>query len=185
MIKPTDWKVQQPYMETAKNQASSSYKADGKRETEKRDVLELDESEKILYAEYPEFKKTYAQAVEQLHANRPNVPYSALAKDGVIEYNGVVFTCDSQRNAICLGDMSNEDNVLNIPLSGGGSLRVNRNNIDQLSKAIGMFSPEDVNLIMRAIAQDAKVKEIQNEIEDNKMGIGESAEERIDHTELS
>lgn len=185
MISPTDWKVQQPYQEKAKNQAVSSYRPDGNRSTGRRDALELDESEKILYAEYPDFRKTYAQTIAQKQAERPDVPYSALVKNGVIEYNGVVFTCDSERHAICLGDMSNEDNVLNIPLSGGGCLRVNRNNIDQLSKAIGMFSPEDINLIMRAIAQDAKVNEIQDEIEEDKMSIGESAEERIDNTELS
>lgn len=185
MISPTDWKVQQPYQEKAKNQAISSYVPNRKQEAGKRDALELSESEKILYAEYPDFKKTYAQTVARKQAERPDVPYSALAENGVIEYNGVIFTCDSERHAICLGDMSSEENVLNIPLSGGGCLRVNRDNIDQLSKAIGMFSPEDINLIMRAIAQDAKVNEIQNEIEEDRMSIGESAEERLDHTELS
>lgn len=185
MISPADWKVQNPYMEQARNQAASAYRADDKRGTGKRDVLELDESQKILYAEYPDFKKTYAQTAAQKQEERLNVPYSAMAKDGIIEYNGVVFSCDAERNAICLGDMSNEGNVLTIPLSGGGCLKVNRDNIDQLSKAIGMFSPEDINLIMRAIAQDAKVSEMQNEIEKDKMSIGESAEERLDHTELT
>ena len=43
-------------------------------------------------------------------------PYSHLAKDGLIEYNGVIFVCDYKRNSICLGDMSNPKNVLNISL---------------------------------------------------------------------
>ncbi len=56
----------------------------------------------------------------------PAVPYEYLAKDGVITYKGVIFTCNSDWNAICLGDMSNRKNVLTIPLSEGGCLMVNR-----------------------------------------------------------
>ena len=104
------------------------------------------------------------------------VPYSVLAKDGIIEYNGVVFVCNYEENAICLGDMSDPEDVLTIPLSKGGSLRVNRDNIGDLSKAIGMFSPEDVNLILRAIAQDAQCSRTMNEIEDEKNRIGEKLE---------
>ena len=85
--------------------------------------------------------------------------------------------CDHETNSICLGDMSNPKDVLNIPLSGGGSLRVNRDNIDDLAKAIGMFSPEDVNLILRAIAQDAQSSRTLNEIEDQKNRIGEKLEQ--------
>lgn len=101
------------------------------------------------------------------------VPYEELAKDGVIIYNGVAFVCDYQRKAICLGDMSDPKKVLSIPLSGGGTLRVNKDNIGALSDAIGMFSPEDVNRIMRAIAQEAQRQRKLQEIEDEKAGIGE------------
>lgn len=100
------------------------------------------------------------------------VPYGRLAKDGVIEYNGVVFVCDERTNSICLGDMTDEKNVLNIPLSGGGHLKVNRNSIGLLSKAAGMFSPEDLNLIMRAITEDAKIQSVQKEIEDEEASVG-------------
>ena len=31
------------------------------------------------------------------------VPYGYLAKDGIIEYNGVIFVCDEETNSICLG----------------------------------------------------------------------------------
>lgn len=102
------------------------------------------------------------------------VPYSNLAQNGIINYNGVVFVCDYEQNAICLGDMSNPDDVLSIPLSGGGTLRVNRDNIDSLSKAIGMFSPEDVNRILRAIAEDAHRQRKLLEIEDEENKIGQT-----------
>ena len=79
-------------------------------------------------------------------------PYSGMAENGMICYKGVVFTCD--------------------PLAGGGSLLVNRDNLDELSRAIGMFSPEDVKRIMQAIAQDTKVQQMQKELDDEKNSIG-------------
>lgn len=103
----------------------------------------------------------------------PKVPYGHLAKDGVIIYNGVLFTCDEKTNSICLGDVTDPKKVINVTLSGGGHLKVNRDNLEQLSKAIGMFSPEDVNLIMRAIHQDTKVQSMQKEIEDLEASVGE------------
>lgn len=102
------------------------------------------------------------------------VPYGYLAKDGVITYNGVTFICDERTNSICLGDMTDKKNVINIPLSGGGHLKVNRDSLGALSKAIGMFSPKDVNLILRAIAQDTKVQSMQQELEDMESEVGES-----------
>lgn len=109
----------------------------------------------------------------------PSVPYEYLAKDGVIEYKGVIFTCNSDWNAICLGDMGNRKNVLTIPLSEGGCLMVNRDNFGDLSQAITMFSPKDQNLIMRAIADDRKAQSAQNEIEEEKNSIGDDAEENV------
>lgn len=94
------------------------------------------------------------------------VPYAHLARDGIIEYNGVVFVCDEKTNSICLGDMTNPKDVITVALSGGGHLKVNRSNIGDLSKAVGMFSPEDLNLIMRAIAQDTKIQSMEKEIDD-------------------
>ena len=41
-----------------------------------------------------------------------------------------------------------------------------------MAKAIGMFSPEDVNLILRAIAQDNKAREMQMEIDETVNGLG-------------
>ncbi|MDE6750477.1 MAG: hypothetical protein K2K21_15675 [Lachnospiraceae bacterium] len=116
--------------------------------------------------------KILEQALLDKKKNTDNgVPYNYLAKDGIIEYNGVVFVCDEKYKAIRLGDTSDPKNCLNIPLSGGGSLIVNRDNLDDLAKAIGMFTPEDVNLIMRAIAQDAKVQQMKHQIDDETSGI--------------
>jgi hypothetical protein len=67
--------------------------------------------------------------------------------------------------------MSDSKNVLTIPLENGGSLKVNRDNIGDLSKAISMFSPEDVNRILRAIADDNKAQEELREIEDEEDSI--------------
>lgn len=62
--------------------------------------------------------------------------------------------------------MSDKSKVLNIALSDGGCLKVNRDNIGDLSACVGMLSPEDLNLIMRAIAQDTKAQEMLLEKED-------------------
>lgn len=108
------------------------------------------------------------------------VPYGYLAKDGMITYNGVTFICDERTNSICLGDMTDKKNVLNIPLSGGGHLKVHRDNLGDLSKAIGMFSPEDVNRILRAIALDTKLQSMQQELDDMENSIGEAEEVQAD-----
>lgn len=113
---------------------------------------------------------------------KDKVPYGEMAEDGVIEYNGVVFVCDYDHNRLTLGDTSNEKNCINIPLSGGGSLLVNRNNIDALSKAIGMFSPEDVNRILRALAQDKKIQEMEKELDDMENGDNVDSNEETSET---
>lgn len=107
--------------------------------------------------------------VENLR-EKAKVPYEYLAKDGMIEYNGVVFVCDETTNSICLGDVSDKEKTLIIPLEGGGCLKVNRDNLDELQNAISMFSPEDINRILRAIAQDNRVREKMQEVEETKNG---------------
>lgn len=113
---------------------------------------------------------------------KDKVPYGEMAEDGVIEYNGVVFVCDYDHNRLTLGDTSNEKDCINIPLSGGGSLLVNRNNIDALSKVIGMFSPEDVNRILRALAQDKKIQEMKKELDDMENGDDVDSNEETSET---
>lgn len=136
------------------------------------DVKEQQEERAELQKEKAEAKRIYEAVsagkkptLEISHKNS-NVPYGELAQDGVITCNGVTFDCDERTNSICLGDMSDKSKVLNIALSGGGCLKVNRDNIGDLSACVGMFSPEDLNLIMRAIAQDTKAQEMQLEKED-------------------
>lgn len=104
-------------------------------------------------------------------------PYSHLAEDGVIEYNGVTFVCDYKHNALCLGDVSNPKDVIYVALADGGTLQVNRDNVDDLSKAIGMFSPEDVNRILRAISIDAQCQRKLVEIDEERNSIGKAEEE--------
>ncbi|MFQ8981246.1 MAG: hypothetical protein ACLR6I_12585 [Waltera sp.] len=93
-----------------------------------------------------------------------------MAEDGVIEYNGVTFVCDYEHNRLTLGDTTNKEDCINIPLSGGGSLLVNRDNIDALSKAIGMFRPEDVKRILEALAKDNKIQQMKKELDDMENG---------------
>lgn len=107
------------------------------------------------------------QQEQELLTNNKN-EYFALGDGSSIVYNGVCFMCNEQDNSICLGDMSDPSKVITIPLSGGGTLKVNRGNISDLGRAIGMFSPEDIGNILRAIEQDRKVQETKMEIEDNK-----------------
>ena len=118
-----------------------------------------------------QYKKPQAEKLTiQKHLDGEDIaPYSYLAEDGVITYNGVSFFCDYENNAITLGDMSDEKNVITVQLENGGCLKVNRDNIEDLSKAIAMFSPEDIRRILVALQQDAKVRQMQQEIEQDKI----------------
>ncbi len=107
------------------------------------------------------FKDLFSKKLENKGA-----PYSFLAdQNNQITYHGVPFNCDNEHRALYLGNMAQTDNILTIYLSEGGCLKVNRDNINDLGKAIGMFSPEDVKRILDAIALDAKVHKKDNEID--------------------
>ncbi|MCR4619060.1 MAG: hypothetical protein K5669_12845 [Lachnospiraceae bacterium] len=123
-----------------------------------------------------EAHKKQSEAVSEFHKetgaflrSEPELdcPYNYLAKDGVIEYNGVIFVCDYRHNAINLGDVSDPKKVLRIGLPSGGSLNVNINNLDSISFAAGMFSSEDLNAIMRAIHEYNHCKRKLEEIEED------------------
>lgn len=147
-------------------------------EEEALEKKELDQKMSVSIFEGGNVKRNYF--MEKINGTyQPSCPYESLAKNGVIHYKRVAFVCDIERNAICLGDMSNKADVLTIPLEGGGSLMVNRNSIGMLAKAITMFSPEDMNRIMRAIADDNKVQEMQQEIDEDTNSIGDDADEKI------
>lgn len=94
------------------------------------------------------------------------VPYSARMKGGMIVYHGVTFQCNPKESSITLGDMSNPKDVIMIPLSGGGVLKVNYNNLDELAQALGMFSAEDLGNILRAVATFQKARSVEMEIEE-------------------
>ena len=111
------------------------------------------------------------KAMDKIIGER-NAPYSILAdENGMIEYNGVIFQCDFEKNRLCLGDVSNPNDCLSIPLEKGGYLMVNRDNIGSLGDAIGMFSPEDINRILRAISQDTRLRQVKQEIDDKTSGL--------------
>lgn len=115
---------------------------------------------------------TVDEAIQRLLGEGRRAPYSLMANEqGIIEYKGVEFYCDYEHNRLCLGDVSDLRKCISIGLEKGGCLVFNRENIDELVKAIDMFSPEDINRIMRAIAQDAKLKQTQVQIEDKASGM--------------
>ncbi|MDE7184423.1 MAG: hypothetical protein K2O40_08110 [Lachnospiraceae bacterium] len=152
-----------------------------RKEAQEKEALEKntsDQDEFLSILEDSNVRRNYF--MEKLNGTyKPAFPYEHLAKNGVISYRGVEFVCDAQKNAICLGDMSNRKDVLTIPLEGGGNLMVNRNSLGLLAKAISMFSPEDINRIMRAIADDNKAREAQEEIEEDTNSIGKDASEKV------
>ena len=121
----------------------------------------------------PEVEEVQGQSLTDHVNGKSKVPYSYLAQNGIVEYNGVTFVCDEEHSALCLGDVSNDKDVLTIPMSNGGVLKVNRDNIGDLGQAIGMFSPEDVRRILEAIAQDNKAQQTLQEIEEDKNKIGD------------
>lgn len=108
--------------------------------------------------------ETYNQMIKNV--KNCECPYEYLADaNGTIEYNGIVFQCDKEHHALCLGNMEETDNILTIPLSEGGVLKVNRKNIGELGKAIGLFSPQDVKRILQALSIDAKAHSKKYEME--------------------
>lgn len=143
-----------------------------------KEQAEKEQLQKRLDAKKQEEKLQNSEKIKEILIERSgaalDVPYGYLAKDGLINYNGVTFVCDEQRNAICLGDMSNQKEVLTIPLEKGGCLKVNRENISELSKAISMFSPEDIRRILQAVATDTKCQQMQQEMEETAFSISGS-----------
>ena len=83
------------------------------------------------------------------------------------------FVCDTDRNRITLGDVTDRSKCLNISLKGGGCLMVNRDNLSDLSQAITMFCPEDINRIMTAIAEDKRAQQMLLEKDEMESSVGE------------
>lgn len=100
-------------------------------------------------------------------------PYGFLTengKEGIISYNGVTFKTSASEMTITLVS-SSQGETLTIPLPSGGVLKLCKNDIGSLARAMGMFSPEDQGAIMRAIAAEAKTKKDEMEREEEQSGI--------------
>ncbi len=129
------------------------------------DAMREDMRDRIEEKEEDKEKKGMEELIRIREQRSELGPYSSLMGDGPeLVYNGVVFTYD-QSGALCLGDTSNPDDVITVYLTGG-VFKMNRGSIGDLSKAISMFSPEDINRILQAISQDAKCQNKLKEIED-------------------
>ena len=138
-----------------------------------------DEWEKVLHRVDTAIKaEENSSIIDYLKGGQKKCPYSALAKDGIIEYNGVIFKCDYEKNALYLGDMSEGSDIITVNLPSGGTLKINADNIDQISRCAGMFTPEDLNAILRAIHEhehtkhaDLKTKDDSDEFCINKLHV--------------
>ena len=114
---------------------------------------------------------------EHINGTEKKAPYQHLAQNDVITYKGVTFFCDTDKNRITLGDVSDRSKCLNISLKGGGSLMVNRDNLGELSQAITMFCPEDINRIMTAIAEDKRAQQMLLEKDELESSVAEAVTE--------
>lgn len=127
-----------------------------------------------------EEKKEFQDRLMKQMKGEKHAPYDYLATDGCINYNGVAFFCDTEKNQLCLGDVSDPHKCLMVSLENGGTLMVNQDRIGDLGRAITMFTPEDQKRIMYAVSMYKKAKELEQEIEDDTSGIGDSAEASMD-----
>ncbi len=162
-----------------KNNEEVRLEQERRKEMLEKEALEKKKGTDSLYLDMHSESTKRNYYLEKLTGTYKTCPYDNLAENGVISYKGVDFVCDYEKNAICLGDMSSSKDVLTIPLEGGGSLMVNRDNLGDLAQAISMFTPEDINRIMRAIADDNRAQSAQKEIEDDENSIGDDAEEKL------
>ena len=162
-----------------KNNEEVRLEQERRKEALEKEALEKKKGTDSLYLDMHSESTKRNYYLEKLTGTYKTCPYDNLAENGVISYKGIDFVCYYEKNAICLGDMSNSKDVLTIPLEGGGSLMVNRDNLGDLAQAISMFTPEDINRIMRAIADDNRAQSAQKEIEDDENSIGDDAEEKL------
>jgi len=120
--------------------------------------------------------------IENMRGEQLKAPYSYLAdRNGYIHHNGVTFYCNPKTNSINLGDTSDPRNYINVSLENGGLLKVNRDNFEDLAKAIDMFSPADRNAIMRAIARDTQIQRWRKEMDEEEEKAWQEGEEIEGH----
>ena len=88
-------------------------------------IDEIKEEQKLRKEKQEEQQEAYEVAASRTNSMfqklngvyKQACPYEYLAKDGVIEYNGIVFACDTEHNAISLGDVSDKSKVITVRLS--------------------------------------------------------------------
>ncbi len=90
---------------------------------------------------------------------------------GIATHNGVSIGFDSENKQMSIGDTSQRGNVISVNLSNGWVLQFNTDNIDDVSKILDLFSPEDVRRIMDAITTDKMAKSKLKEMEDTKASV--------------
>ena len=93
-------------------------------------------------------------AKEYVQDSRPCEYFDLADSTGHIGYKSAIYYCNKESNRLELGNVSDESKCIRIKLSKGGSLLVNRENIDQLLMSISMFSAKDQGLIMQAVMKD-------------------------------
>ena len=99
---------------------------------------------------------------------RPCEYFDLAGEDGLIPYKNATFVCDKERNRLTLGDCSDESKCIRVKLSNGGSLVVNRDNIDDLLMSISMFSAKDQGLIMQAVMKDKIATAAKDKLDEGK-----------------
>ena len=75
-------------------------------ETEQEEEKELTESERIKSGQTEVLRGSRLQM--HLSGEDKKAPYYHLSNNGMIEYKGVTFFCDTQKNQLQLGDISDE-----------------------------------------------------------------------------
>ena len=124
-----------------------------------------DTMEQVREEQRLEAKESKAQTLE----HRSDITNSITAEQIARlfeDLTSIILQCDFDNNRLILGDCSNLDNCIRVPLSGGGEFVFNRDQLSNISKIISMFSPEDQNRIMRAISLDKQCRKQLKEIED-------------------
>lgn len=102
---------------------------------------------------------------------RPGDYFSKANENGIIAYNGVNIVCDPDKSALCIGDVTEGQDVFSVNLCGGLKLKVNRKNMDDIPRVIGMFTPEDQKRIVNAILADKQLQKVKNEMADEALKI--------------
>lgn len=144
------------------------------------DAVRFDETIlRALSGENGKFRVEVQETQQETQDKDEWFPYDNMSQDGLtITYHGVTFSCSKTDHTISLGDTSNPKNVIRIPLSKGGTLLVNKNNIADLGRAITMFSTEDIGIILRTIAEFQKAASLEYEMEEDEMNTMERITEK-------